>query len=181
MNNSASTLRFCKKCQCDTDRYAKGGCKACALKRNTAWANANPNKARIYKATWASANPERNKAAKLAWTAANLERKKVINAAWQKANPETRRAYGQNYRASKRASGGVLSQGLSAKLFKLQRGKCPCCNQSLGADFHLDHIIPIALGGANTDDNIQLLRQRCNNQKSAKHPVDFMQSRGFLL
>lgn len=35
--------------------------------------------------------------------------------------------------------------------------------------------------GTNTDDNIQLLRKLCNLQKSAKHPVDFMQQRGFLL
>jgi 5-methylcytosine-specific restriction endonuclease McrA len=51
----------------------------------------------------------------------------------------------------------------------------------LGDNYHIDHIMPLALGGSNTDDNIQLLRQRCNNQKCAKHPVDFMQSRGFLL
>lgn len=41
--------------------------------------------------------------------------------------------------------------------------------------------MPLALGGANEDWNIQLLRQRCNNQKKAKHPVDFMQSKGYLL
>ena len=38
-----------------------------------------------------------------------------------------------------------------------------------------------ALGGLNADSNMQLLRAECNLQKSAKHPVDFMQSRGFLL
>jgi len=36
-------------------------------------------------------------------------------------------------------------------------------------------------GGSNTDDNMQLLRKLCNLQKHAKHPVDFMQERGFLL
>jgi 5-methylcytosine-specific restriction endonuclease McrA len=45
----------------------------------------------------------------------------------------------------------------------------------------MDHIIPLALGGTNTDDNIQLLRAKCNKQKGAKHPIDFMQQRGFLL
>jgi 5-methylcytosine-specific restriction endonuclease McrA len=53
--------------------------------------------------------------------------------------------------------------------------------QPLGDNYHLDHITPITLGGSNTDDNMQLLRQRCNNQKYNKHPIDFMQSRGFLL
>jgi 5-methylcytosine-specific restriction endonuclease McrA len=45
----------------------------------------------------------------------------------------------------------------------------------------MDHIIPLALGGANTDDNIQLLRATCNLQKHTKHPIDFMQQRGYLL
>lgn len=42
-------------------------------------------------------------------------------------------------------------------------------------------IVPLALGGTNTDGNMQLLRSTCNQKKHAKHPVDFMQQRGFLL
>lgn len=88
----------------------------------------------------------------------------------------------QNREAKKRANGGVLSKGLAQKLFKLQRGKCACgCKQSIGDNYHLDHIMPIALGGFNTDENIQLLRATCNQEKHAKHPIDFMQSKGFLL
>lgn len=67
---------------------------------------------------------------------------------------------------------------------RYKNGKCKACSKashSVGDNYHLDHIMPLALGGPNTDDNIQLLRQRCNNQKSKKHPVDFMQSRGNLL
>jgi 5-methylcytosine-specific restriction endonuclease McrA len=74
-----------------------------------------------------------------------------------------------------------LSKDISQKLFKIQNGLCACCRKPLGDNFHLDHIMPMALGGSNTDDNIQLLRSRCNQQKHAKHPVDFMQERGFLL
>jgi 5-methylcytosine-specific restriction endonuclease McrA len=86
-----------------------------------------------------------------------------------------------NRKARERANGGILSVGLAEKLFELQKGKCACCGQPLGEKYHMDHILPIVLGGPNEDWNIQLLRQRCNQQKHAKHPVDFMQSRGFLL
>lgn len=44
-----------------------------------------------------------------------------------------------------------------------------------------DHIMPMDLGGSNDASNLQLLCQSCNSSKHAKHPVDFMQERGFLL
>jgi len=74
------------------------------------------------------------------------------------------------------------SPNLSEKLFVLQKGICACgCQQPLGRDYHLDHRMPLALGGTNTDDNVQLLTKLCNLQKGKKHPIDFMQSRGFLI
>ena len=98
-----------------------------------------------------------------------------------KANPEARRKIDHNARAKRAAAPGKLSTGLTKKLLKLQKGLCACCREPLGKKFHLDHILPIALGGTNTDDNIQLLRPVCNHRKHAKHPVDYMQSLGFLL
>jgi len=79
-------------------------------------------------------------------------------------------------------NGGELSKNLVAKLFKLQGGQCACgCGGDLGEDYHLDHRMPLALGGSNTDGNMQLLRKRCNLRKGAKHPIKFMQENGFLL
>lgn len=83
-------------------------------------------------------------------------------------------------RRAKEKGNGRLSQGLSVKLFELQRGKCACCNRKL-VEFHLDHIYPLASGGENKDLNIQLLCPPCNISKKAKHPIEFMQERGFLL
>jgi 5-methylcytosine-specific restriction endonuclease McrA len=110
---------------------------------------------------------------------ANKEHCNAVVAARRAANTEATRIQKLNRRG--RASGGKLSKGLSVRLFKLQRGKCACCGQPLGTDYHLDHIMPLALGGSNTDENIQLLRATCNRQKNAKHPIDFTQQRGFLL
>lgn len=95
-------------------------------------------------------------------------------------NIEAYRVHTRNRRARQIAS-GVLSKGIAKKLYSLQRGKCACCGLPLGDDYHLDHIMPLALGGTNTDNNIQLLRATCNRQKNAMHPVDFMRQRGFLL
>lgn len=146
-----------------------------------AWAKANPEKVRARNAAWYAANRCGEKARTDAWRAANLDRNKASAAAWAKANSESRRIHRQNREARKRENGGTLSKGLARRLFVLQRGKCPCCNLPLGTDYHLDHIIPISMGGPNIDANIQLLRQSCNKQKHAKHTVEFMQQRGFLL
>ena len=110
----------------------------------------------------------------------NPDKVKATNAAWAAANPDTIRINNLNRSARKRAAGGKLSKGLPEILFKLQKGKCACCRENLNGKYHLDHIMPLVLGGDNKDSNIQLLHARCNLQKGAKHPVDFMQSRGFL-
>lgn len=210
MPDSILLSRPCVKCG-STDRKSNGSCRACAKAYDTAyraanhekvkaasavWRLANRDKARARTAAWAASNTERKKATNAVWYASNVERRKATNAvwfkantertkattaAWGKANRELKRIHWQNREAKKRANGGILSKGLSAKLFKLQHGKCACCGLPLGGNFHLDHILPIALGGVNADSNIQLLRSTCNQQKSAKHPIDFMQSRGFLL
>ena len=65
-------------------------------------------------------------------------------------------------------------------LLKLQRGQCACCRVKL-TRFEIDHVDPLALGGAHSVRNIQLLCRLCNRQKHATHPIDFMQSKGYLL
>ena len=244
-------IKYCAKCQVETERHARGQCSQCVRVRNAvwgkanreykcaataAWVKANPERSRAATIAWAKANPERDKANKAAYRAANPEKVSAANAAWRASNPEKYKAtqavwraanpekikryaasperakayavayraanpekvkaaiskwmaahpsawriYNQNRRARKLENGGKLSRGLSAKQFKLQRGKCPCCKKPLGEVFHLDHILPLARGGSNTDNNIQLLRASCNQQKSAKDPFQFMQEKGFLI
>lgn len=132
-------------------------------------------------AAYRKANKEKRAARAAARYAAAPELHRARNAAWGLRNRLARRIAAQNRRAKKRQAGGQLSKDISAKLYRLQRGKCACCRLPLGTDYHLDHKMPIALGGTNADSNMQLLRAVCNLQKGAKHPVDFMRSRGYLL
>lgn len=154
-------------------------------KRNAAsaaWRAANPEKVKENYAMWRAKNRDNEIKRCAKWRAENPEKNKASYTAWAKANPDSNRVKLQNRRVRKRESGGRLSPDLAKRLLKLQRGKCACgCRQPLGDDYHLDHIMPLALGGSNADDNIQLLRAECNLRKSAKHPVNFMQERGFLL
>lgn len=165
-------------------------CRSCRNIANADYRKANPEKIKAkaakyraenpaYMKGWFAANPEKQKANNDKWRYANPEKVKDKLAKWRAANPEAMRVHRHNRRAR---NAGRLSSGLAGKLFKLQHGKCACgCGQPLGTDYHLDHRMPLALGGSNTDDNMQLLRAKCNLQKHAKHPIEFMQSRGFLL
>jgi len=204
-------MKACVKCG-STKLDSRGRCKPCMSLTAKAYRAANPEKAAAAKvkyrtknkekvaaymavyrkanlakaaaifAAYYAENRERLNARAAEWREANREKIAALNAAWAKANPEACRIKNHNRRARQCASGGKLSNGLAAKLFKLQRGKCACgCKQPLGTDYHLDHRMPLALGGTNTDDNMQLLTATCNLQKSAKHPVDFAQQRGLLL
>lgn len=133
--------------------------------KSSAYRIANPNKTSENNAKRRALNPEQSRRQSREWFA---------------KNPEKRVIYQQN-RDAKINKSGKLSTDLISKLLKLQRGMCVCCGAPLGEDYHLDHINPLSLGGMNIDTNMQLLTATCNMQKHKKHPVDFMQSRGFLL
>lgn len=134
---------------------------------------------------------DRQRVSSAKWYRKNAERARLSTSMWRMLNPDKNKQYRIAYRKEKghieraarhkRRASGTLSSRIVKKLMSLQRGKCACCGIRLGNKYHLDHIVPIALGGTNTDDNVQLLHAKCNLQKAKKHPIDFMQERGFLL
>lgn len=124
-------------------------------------------------------NRDKNRKRYAKYYAENTEKCNIASMKWMRDNPDALRVHENNRRA--RTVTGDLSKDIVEKLFKLQRGKCACCKKPLGKDFHIDHINPLALGGTNTDDNVQLLLKRCNLTKSWKDPIRFMQEKGFLL
>lgn len=142
---------------------------------------ATAGKHATFSARYRQKNPERCRQMTQAWKDANPEQRAQTNAEWVHKNLHKCRTYQHNRRAKKAANGGTLSPDLAITLYAKQRGKCTCCGVALGDDYEMDHIVPLALGGVNSDENIQLLTSRCNRQKGAKPPHVFMQSRGLLI
>lgn len=145
------------------------------------WQAENRGRFDAYQKAYRVKNADRERVRAGAWKKMNADSERVRLARWAIDNKDRRCIHQQNRKARKQQGGGQLSPDLAQRLLVLQKGKCACCHKSLDDGYHLDHNMPLALGGANEDSNIQLLCPFCNLSKSAKHPVDFMQQKGFLL
>jgi 5-methylcytosine-specific restriction endonuclease McrA len=160
------------------------------------WRENNREKCREYVKRWAEENSDflkiirkeeyyKNRQShqlrcrKYYWDNKSLQ--SLRNAQWKKNNPEKSRVSGINRRARKRLAEGRYGVKDIAKKLIVQRKKCALCRTSIAKKYHVDHIMPLALGGSNWPSNIQLLCPTCNYKKGAKHPVDYAQEIGLLL
>lgn len=158
-------------------------------KSKRAWREANKEsiaeKSRAYRID----NKERMVETWDKWLAANKDKRAEDISAWREANPDYSRVYRlenpeiiRNIAARRRAGLiGEISLGWIPKLLELQRWTCVVCQKDLRYGYHIDHIYPVSKGGENVDYNLQALCPKCNLEKHDRDPIDFMQSRGFLL
>ena len=117
--------------------------------------------------------------------AANAERINALQAEYRNANPDKRAANDRNRRARKRNAEGKHTAADIRSIFEKQRGLCSNCQTKLfksGAKkYHVDHIMPLALGGSNWPSNLQCLCPTCNLSKNAKDPIEWAQQNGRLI
>ena len=142
----------CRACGSE-DRFPSGPCRTCAKRRAL-----KPEQRREYQRKWYSENKQKNH-----------DRVKR----WLKKNPMKNREINRAKDHKKRGVSGKIPKYIYARLFAEQMGVCVCCGDMLGDDYHLDHIMPIALGGTNDESNLQLLKADCNMRKGAMHPDEW--------
>lgn len=58
-------------------------------------------------------------------------------------------------------------------LYDQQRGECANCSAALSDRYHVDHFVPVSLGGSDWPHNLQLLCPGCNCGKSNKDPLEW--------
>lgn len=134
----------------------------------------NPMKVKAKNDKWRKLNKVRDKLNKTSWAKVNPDKVKQARDEWRTRNPHRWMVDTHARRARTR---GRFTQRRVLQLKHDQGGKCVYCPSPLDK-FHIDHIMPLALGGSNTDDNIQLLCPRCNLRKHAKHPDVFAKEIG---
>lgn len=118
------------------------------------------------------------KGGRSATAARRVEKESAYRKAYRAKNPEKVREFTRKRRG---LMIGRLPRGTVKRIGERQRWKCVVCLACIKRDYHMDHIMPLAKGGIHEASNLQLLCPPCNVRKSAKHPIDFMQERGFLL
>ena len=109
----------------------------------------------------------------------NPERLKESGARWRANNPDKVRMKNHKRREHREITQGRNKDVNISFLFKRNLGFCPYCSSELFSGYHLDHIIPVSLGGGNDMDNLQCICARCNLRKGAKHPDEWHEEIGW--
>lgn len=196
MKGSTAAVYICATCRASkpadgfhADKKRPSGlcaaCKECAIAKSRAWYLANKDRASIRNKTTYAANREKYKAKQAAYYKANHAKALAYMAKRRRNNAETVNAHinrwrennwarvlanVRNYKARKRRADGRHSGDDIKRMFIEQSGLCAACRLVL-TKFHVDHVMPLILGGSNDRSNLQLLCPTCNASKGGKHPA----------
>lgn len=159
-----------------------GHCSECVRLASLRWKHAHVERSRELARRWGRENPE----TKLDWFRRNRDRQRAANRRYYEKNwaamVERGKACERKRRAVKRGCSGSHTIADLRAIMKLQKQRCAYCRADLRrVKRHLDHIVPLALGGSNGRENLQYLCAPCNLSKGAKDPAQFARERGLLL
>lgn len=141
-----------------------------------------------YQTAWAKKNPEAKKASGDAWAAKNPGKRTAMWKAWKAADPDRFRVYNnekcRRRRARKRAAqhGAEYERVDNHVLRDRQNGLCSLCFEPMypaikfpdwGAET-VEHDVPLSRGGAHNYLNCSLAHWRCNHEKRARTPEEYL-------
>lgn len=157
--------------------------------------------ARLYQAKWALANPEKRRAYLIAsynkhrdrlknrwrnsterqrklqleykrrWRLTNIHKVRQYHRLWNRNHPDPAKT---NRRRAARLGNGIEKYTREA-IFKRDGGRCHICNRKVSKQrFHIDHLVPIVLGGRDAPDNVSIAHPGCNMKRGVgKLPAQF--------
>ena len=185
-------MKTCPKCKAEKpetdfckDPRKKDGLESHCKDCRRAYRNANKERIAANRRAYHIANRDAISKKLLAWRIANPEKHAENVRAFRKANPGKSAEYNRNRRARILKAEGVHDDSDVKLIFDKQRGMCASCGARLSVEgnnkFHIDHIVPLALGGSNWPDNLQCLCRRCNLSKGFSDPVEWANRNGKLI
>ncbi len=148
----------------------------------TAWNKKNRLRRLAINRSWYKRNAEKERQRARRKRHQNLEKYRGNSRQYNSDNLPRLAVIARNRRARQKQNGGKHTIGDVAIIFKHQNGCCGYCRAPLTlGNCHVDHIVPLARGGANGRQNLQVLCPNCNQTKSARDPIEFARSRGLLI
>lgn len=108
-----------------------------------------------------------------AWYEENREHRIACASEYQRVNLERTRERNRRSVRNRSCANGSHTRKEKADLLIAQGGKCSCCGYDLSLGKHIDHIMPIILGGSDAIENMQWLCQVCNSVKADRHPDEW--------
>lgn len=70
----------------------------------------------------------------------------------------------------------AMNSVIRGKLVTAQNGECQYCDSKItAANCDIDHICPLARGGADSEENLQALCSRCNKEKHSKTHDEYLE------
>lgn len=121
---------------------------------------------------------ERTKAEKRAYDRLyrqmNAAKLAELKADWRAKNKDLVKAVKQSYKARCRTTekAGDSSRDIKNWIGQ-QKLVCRWCQSDCSSDFHVDHVQPLARGGAHRIDNLCIACPPCNLRKNARDPAEF--------
>lgn len=165
-----SITRKCAKCSAELTKRQKEYCLRCQKAMNKKrWKTNHPEKVKEEKRKYNKSLG--HQISKLIWRLTHAEEIKAQRKEYNQRTTDKRLEYNRNRRAKIKGSQGKISRSEWNKLVEMYQGKClyPGCDRT---DVTMDHVVPLALGGSHTIDNVQPLCEHHNKSKHAKH-IDY--------
>jgi 5-methylcytosine-specific restriction endonuclease McrA len=141
---------------------------------------------------WKAKNRGRHRALSMRWQKEHPKESRAIKAAYKKRHPEKTRAGRIRTSTASLASHAAREGARRAKtqkptpavleIYRLSASDveltCHWCSAiTTRAERHVDHVLPLSLGGSHEADNLAIACRRCNLTKGRLHPEVFVERR----
>lgn len=97
---------------------------------------------------------------------------------WVKNNREKAAAGWRAAKTRRRQADGKFTSKDVLRIGENQKWLCLNCSKYIKDEYHVDHIMPLILGGSHWPSNLCLLCPSCNISKGGKHPDDWDRENG---
>lgn len=155
-------------------------CKLCKNIANKNWSKSNKDKANASVQNWRNSNPEKM----ATYRESYKESKRETNKIWYQENKDRYRGYLRARRAKIKSNDFIKYS--EKEVINLYGTNCHLCNKqidmtasrAIGSNgwensLHIDHVTPIALGGADKLENVRPAHGLCNLKKGASK-IDYI-------